>query len=343
MSKAKPSRFRRACSTANSESFCNAKAGRCAISRPSRTFRSLARLRREPTVRATATALSRAQCLDSNSCTATGELLTVSPADAAFDGSIVALGALGIVSRITLDIEPTFNVRQDVFEGLTWTALLEHYDAIVGRAYSVSIFTDWSGESVGPVWLKSVVGAAAPPRELYGAARASDDIHPLADQPASNVTQQGGVPGPWIDRLPHFKLGFTPSNGDELQTEYLVPREHAVAAISAVRGLRERITPHLHITELRTVAADSLWLSGAYETDVVAIHFTWKNDPEHVLPLLPVIESALEPFDARPHWGKLFHAVRKELYPRLADFVSLVDELDPDRKFGNSFLDKHVF
>ncbi len=275
--------------------------------------------------------------------TATGELMTISPADAAFDGSVVALGALGVVSRITLDIEPTFDVRQDVYEGLTWSVFLDRYDAIVGRAYSVSVFTDWSGETVGPVWLKSVIGAAAPPAELYGAARLRQDIHPLTGQSASSVTVQGGVAGPWIDRLPHFKLGFTPSNGDELQTEYLVPREHAIAAIAAIRELREAITPHLHISELRTVAADSLWLSGAYETDIVAIHFTWKNDPEHVLPLLPVIENALAQFDARPHWGKLFHEVRRELYPRLADFVSLAEELDPNRKFANSFLDAHVF
>lgn len=275
--------------------------------------------------------------------TATGEMLTLAPANEEFDGAVVALGALGIVSRVTLDIEPTYAVRQDVFEGLSFTNLLENYDAIVGRAYSVSVFTDWAGESVGTVWLKSVIGSAKPPQSLYGATPLDRDIHPLRGLSAETATDQCGVAGDWIDRLPHFKLEFTPSNGDELQSEYLVPREHAVAAISAIRELGALITPLLHVSELRTVAADSLWLSGAYETDVTAIHFTWKNDPVAVLAILPVIERALAAFDARPHWGKLFHEVRRELYPRLDDFVALATELDPHGKFRNEFLERHVF
>ncbi len=275
--------------------------------------------------------------------TADGGLRTIAPADEEFDGAVVSLGALGIVSRITLDIEPTFDVRQDVFEGLDWSTLLDRYDAITARAYSVSVFTRWIGDDVGTVWLKSRTDAAAPPQELYGARRATADVHPLPDQPATSTTPQGGVPGPWIDRLPHFRLDFTPSNGDELQTEYLVPRIHAIAAIEAVRALGDRIAPHLYISELRTMAADSLWLSGAYETDAIGIHFTWKKEPEAVLALLPVIEEALAPFNARPHWGKLFHSVRKELYPKLPDFVALARELDPAGKFSNEFLERHVF
>jgi xylitol oxidase len=275
--------------------------------------------------------------------TADGTLRTIVPADVEFDGAVVSLGALGIVSRITLDIEPTFDVRQDVFEGLDWSTLLDRYDAITSRAYSVSVFTRWIGDDVGTVWLKSRTDASAPPQELYGARRANVDVHPLPGQPATSTTQQGGVPGPWIDRLPHFRPEFTPSNGDELQTEYLVPRINALAAIEAVRALGERIAPHLYISELRTMAADSLWLSGAYETDAVGIHFTWKKEPEAVLALLPVIEEALAPFDARPHWGKLFHSVRKELYPKLPDFVALARELDPAGKFSNDYLERHVF
>jgi xylitol oxidase len=275
--------------------------------------------------------------------TASGALRSISPADPEFDGAVVSLGALGVVSRITLDIEPTFQVRQDVYTGLTWSKLLDNYDKIVSRAYSVSVFTTWAGEDVGGVWLKSRMGEAKPPQDLFGAKPLSTPLHPLPDQPTSNMTEQRGIPGPWIDRLPHFKLDFTPSNGDELQTEYIVPRRHAVAAITAVRALSDRITPHLQITELRSMAADSLWLSGAYETDAVGIHFTWKNDPAAVLPLLPIIEEALAPFDARPHWGKLFHSVRKELYPRLGDFVALAEELDPEGKFRNEYLERHVF
>lgn len=275
--------------------------------------------------------------------TASGEVVNIGPIDEGFDGAIVSLGALGIVSRLTLDIEPTFEVRQDVYEGLTWTRLLENFDAIMARAYSVSVFTDWAGESVGRVWLKSVIGAARPPGELYGARPSVADLHPLAAMESTNTTQQGGVPGAWIDRLPHFRMEFTPSNGVELQSEYLVPRRHAIAAIEAVRALGPRITPHLHVSELRSVAADSLWLSPAYDTDVLAIHFTWKFEPDVVLRLLPVIEEALAPFEARPHWGKLFDRVDPSLYPRLDDFVELMQRLDPGAKFGNDWLDRHVF
>lgn len=275
--------------------------------------------------------------------TASGELRSIGPVDEEFDGAIVALGALGIVARVTLDIEPTFEVRQDVYSGLTWNSLLEHYDGIVSRAYSTSIFTRWLGDTVGDVWLKSRTSDRRPPRELFGAAPALTQRHPVPDADTGNTTTQGGVPGPWIDRLPHFRMGFTPSNGDELQTEYVVPRRHAVAAIMAVRALGERIAPHLYVSELRTMAADSLWLSGAYETDAVGIHFTWRFEPEAVLALLPVIEDALGPFGARPHWGKLFHAVPRALYPRLGDFVALAEELDPTGKFRNDYLERNVF
>lgn len=273
--------------------------------------------------------------------TATGELRAITPVDPDFDGAVVALGALGVLSRVTLDIEPTFDVRQDLYEGLSWDALLENYDAITSRAYSVSVFTDW--QQITSVWLKTRMDVGRPPRDLYGAKPLTEGRHMIDEMPASNTTQQGGVPGPWNERLAHFKLGFTPSSGEELQTEYLVPRRHAVQAIEAVRALADRITPHLHVTELRSMAADSLWLSGAYETDAVGIHFTWHKNPDAVLPLLPVIEDALAPFDARPHWGKLFHSVRKDLYPRRGDFVELADRMDPTGKFRNDYLERFVF
>lgn len=275
--------------------------------------------------------------------TASGELRTVSPVDEDFDGSVVALGALGVLSRITLDIEPAFDVRQDVYEGLTWTALLDNLDAITSRAYSVSVFTDWLGDEVGRVWLKSVMGEKKPPQNLYGATPVAVQRHPLADNPVENTTQQGGVPGPWLERLPHFRLDAHPSSPNELQTEYFIPREHAVDALLAMRALGDRIAPHLHISELRTMSADSLWLSGAYERDAMTIHFTWKFEPDAVLPLLPVIEEALAPFGARPHWGKLFHELPREHYPKLADFVTLAERVDPQGKFRNEFLDTHVF
>ena len=274
---------------------------------------------------------------------AEGDVHTITPVDPDFDGAVVSLGALGIVSRMTLDIEPTFQIRQDVYEGLEWTNLLDNYDAITARAYSVSVFTNWAGESVGTVWLKSRMDGPTPPQSLYGARPARTELHPLPGIDARDTTAQLGVPGAWLDRLPHFKLGFTPSAGDELQTEYLVPRVHALAAMKAMRSLGDRIAPHLHISELRTMSADSLWLSGAFEADVVGIHLTWKKEPEAVRALLPVLEEALEPFDARPHWGKLFHGVRKELYPRLKDFVELAERFDPTGKFRNDYLERTVF
>jgi len=273
--------------------------------------------------------------------TASGELLSITPADAAFDGAVVSLGALGVVHRITLDIEPSYQVVQEAYRGLTWPILTENFERIMARGYSVSVFTDW--QSVGTVLIKSRTDAAAPPQALYGSPAARTPLSAISGDPADNMTQQGGVPGAWIDRLPHFQLGFTPSNGEELQTEYIVPAHHALAAIAAVRELADHVTPHLLVTELRSMAADSLWLSGAYETDAVAIHFTWKKRPTEVLALLPVLEAALAPFDARPHWGKLFHTVRRELYPKLSDFVELAEELDPTHKFRNAYLDRNVF
>jgi len=267
--------------------------------------------------------------------TASGDIRSISPADPEFDGAVVALGALGVVHRITLDIEPSYTVRQDSYTGLTWPRLLDNFDRIMARGYSVSVFTDWSSETVS-VLMKSRLDGSKPPQDLYGAS-------PGLGTTPERMTEQRGIPGPWIDRLPHFKLDSTPSNGTELQSEYLVPRRHALDAVRAVRALADRITPHLHVSELRSMAADSLWLSGAYETDALGIHFTWKKQPDAVLALLPVIEEALAPFAARPHWGKLFHAVDRSLYPRLGDFVALALELDPEGKFRNEFLERNVF
>ena len=278
--------------------------------------------------------------------TASGELLTLRRGDPDFDGAVVSLGALGVVTRVTLDIQPTFDVRQDLYDDLAFSDMLANFDAITSSAYSVSLFTDWVGETLRTVWIKSRMDAAAPPERLFGAERQRTERHMLPDQPPSNVTQQGGIAGPWSDRLAHFKLGFTPSNGDELQTEYLVPRRNTIAAIEAMRSLGPRIAPLLLVTELRTMAADPLWLSGAYETDAVGIHFTWKPLGPEVGALLPEIEALLLPLGARPHWGKVFTAGVdriETLYPRFDDFRALAARLDPERKFGNAFLERAVY
>jgi len=280
--------------------------------------------------------------------TANGEIARAKRGDPDFDGLVVSLGALGVVTSVTLDIEPRFDVRQDVFENLGWPQLLAHFDEVTSAAYSVSMFTNWDENGASQVWLKSRVDAdvtGASGAELFGAAKATQQRHPLPGGPSEYTTEQGGVSGPWWKRLAHFKLEFTPSNGEELQTEYLVPRAHAIAAIEATRRLGPRISPHLFISEIRTMAADELWLSPSYGHDSVGIHFTWKQEAA-VTALLREIDAALAPFDARPHWGKLFEtdATRFDsLYPRLPEFRRLAGRLDPDGKFRNAFLDRTVF
>ena len=271
----------------------------------------------------------------------TGELVRLTRGDADFDGAVVSLGALGISTRMTLDIQPTFDVRQDLYNNLPWEAAIANFDAITSSAYSVSLFTRWVGETIEIAWLKSRMDEPVPPTDFFGATLQTVEEHMLPDQPATNTTQQGGVPGPWNDRLAHFKLGFTPSNGDELQSEYLVPRRNALQAIAAVRELGPRIAPLLLVTELRTMTADRLWLSGAYDTDAVGIHFTWKKLPTEVGELLPDIEAVLLPLGARPHWGKVFAGgvdQLEPLYPRLDDFRALAARYDPKGIFRNGFL-----
>uniref|UniRef100_UPI0031590DCE FAD-binding protein n=1 Tax=Arthrobacter sp. H16F315 TaxID=2955314 RepID=UPI0031590DCE len=281
--------------------------------------------------------------------TADGTVLSARRGDPDFDGLVVGLGALGIVSRLTLDIEPTFEVSQVVFEDLDWDQVLENFDGVTSSAYSVSLFTEWSAPTVGQAWLKSRSGTPAPDHgtgSFFGGTPAPMPRHPLPGVSGSNCTQQLGVPGPWSDRLAHFRMEFTPSKGDELQSEYLVPREHAVAALRAMRGLSDVVTPLLLVGEIRTIAADTLWMSPNYGRDGIGLHFTWRPDQPAVEAILPLIEAELAPFGARPHWGKLFSAEVADLepmYPRFADFTALAARMDPAGKFRNSFLDRTVF
>jgi alditol oxidase len=266
-----------------------------------------------------------------------------------FRGSVVALGALGVITRVTLDTEPTFVVRQYVYQNLPLAQLKQHFDAIQSSGYSVSLFTDWQNQLVSEIWIKTRVDAAHPfaaPAEFFGAKLAKRNLHPIAELSAENCTEQMGVPGPWYDRLPHFRMGFTPSAGKELQAEYFVPRRNAVDAILAVERLREHVGPHLFISEIRTVAEDDLWMSPSYRQSSVAIHFTWKPDWPAVRRLLPVIEKELSPYQVRPHWGKLFTIAPRELrsrYPRMQDFVQLAKKFDPKGKFRNDFLNANLF
>jgi alditol oxidase len=277
--------------------------------------------------------------------TASGETLTLRRGDADFPGSVVALGALGVVTRVELATAPTFDVRQDVFTGLPWDALIENLDAVLGSAYSVSVFTSWFEPDVRMVWCKSRVAdgagvAPSLPVDL-GATLATQSMHPLPDVAAVACTEQGGVPGPWFERLPHFRLDFTPSLGEELQSEYLLPRTAGPDAVRAVRALGDRLGPLLLTSEIRTIAGDDLWLSTAPE-DSLAIHFTWKQDWPAVRAVLPELEAALLPLGARPHWGKLFTVPVTDLpglYPRFDDFAELAARLDPTGKFRGGYVE----
>jgi alditol oxidase len=288
-----------------------------------------------------ATAVARLELVRSD-----GELLGAQRGDPDFDGLVVGLGALGAVVRVTLDVQPAYEVRQRVFERMRWDALLEHFDAIAGCGYSVSVFSRW-GEDVEQVWVKSRV-TEAPEEvrdELFGAVAATVDRHPIIGLDAVNCTPQLGVAGLWSDRLPHFRMGFTPSKGDEIQSEFFVARDRAVAAIEAMRGLGERLEPLLLVSEIRTMAADELWLSPQYRQDTAALHFTWKREPDAVARALFDVEAALRPLAARPHWGKAFVARAADiasLYERLPDFVALMERLDPRGAFRNAWLEERV-
>jgi xylitol oxidase len=234
-----------------------------------------------------------------------------------------------------------------VFEGLAWDALHANFDAISRAGDSVSVFTRW-GETTDQVWVKSCVDPATPEDvrpDLFGAQAATVERHPILGLDPVNCTPQLGAPGRWSDRLPHFRMGFTPSAGEEIQSEYVVARRDAGAAIEAVRAVGPRIAPVLQVSEIRTIAADRLWLSPQYGRDTVAIHFTWTREPAAVAQAIDAVEAALEPLAARPHWGKAFHvdaAAIAPRYERLGDFAALAARLDPRGAFRNAWLERHV-
>ena len=279
--------------------------------------------------------------------TADGSLLELSrEADPhRFPGAVVAMGTLGVVTRLTLAAVSGFEIAQEVRERLPLAALLAHVDDVLSAGYSVSVFTDWTEPVEAAVWLKRTPDATPPPPDWLGSIVADGPRHPVPGMPTHHSTEQMGSVGPWHERLPHFRMEFTPSTGDELQTEYLLPRSCAAAALAAVAECAPLIAPVLQIGELRTVAADDLWLSSAYDRDSLAVHFTWIPDMAAVSPVLKAVEAALAPFEPRPHWGKVFHidpAVVASRYPRVPDFRTLRDELDPGRRFANGFVDRYL-
>ncbi len=266
-----------------------------------------------------------------------------------FQGAVIHLGGVGVVTNVTLDVEPTFTMRQVVYENLPLGQLESHLDEIFASGYSVSLFSDWQKHRATQVWIKRRVepgDSAEIAPEFFGAKLATTKLHPLAGHSADNCTEQMGIPGPWYERLPHFRMNFTPSSGAELQSEYFVPRDKAYGAILAVERLRDRITPHLFISEFRTIDADTLWTSPCYKRPAMTIHFTWKPEWPAVKTVLPAIEEALAPFDARPHWGKLFTMSPSRLqsqYAKLPDYRELLKHYDPSGKFRNAFLNTNIW
>ncbi|HLO80215.1 MAG TPA: D-arabinono-1,4-lactone oxidase [Chitinophagaceae bacterium] len=281
---------------------------------------------------------------------AKGDLVSLSEKDGdEFYGAVVGLGALGVVTSVTLKLQPAFSVYQWVYENLPISELEKNFETIMSAAYSVSLFTDYQKDSINEVWLKfrhKEGDDTNQPATYMNAVAATKDMHPIAALSAEHCTPQMGVVGPWYERLPHFKMGFTPSSGKELQTEYFVPFENAMDAFKAIAAMSKDIGPHLQISEIRSIAADDLWLSMAYKRKSIAFHFTWKQENDAVAALMPRIEKALAPFNPRPHWGKLFTLTRGQLsntYTRMAEFRALAEKHDPTGKFRNDFLQQNLW
>ncbi len=279
---------------------------------------------------------------------ANGELHTFQAGDEEFAGVVIHLGALGMITKVTLGVVPAYQIRQFVYENLPVSELEQHAKAIFSSAYSVSLFTDWQRPSFHQVWTKSREEDAesyAGRADWYGATPAIAPLHPLPGMDAQNCTEQLGKAGMWHERLAHFRMEFTPSAGKELQSEYVMAREHVYEASLAVYALREQLEPILFVSELRTIAADELWLSPFYKQDSVAFHFTWKDNWAAVEQVLPLLEQALAPFQARPHWGKLFTVPAEQLhqqFEKLPDFLKLMQKYDPQGKFSNAYLDTYI-
>jgi alditol oxidase len=278
--------------------------------------------------------------------TASGDLLKLDRGDADFEGAVIGLGALGVVVAMTLDLVPRFDIRQTVYRNLPFETVVENFDAVMGAAYSVSLFTHWNSEFVDQCWTKALATDPAPQPEFFGGKAAEAAVSPVVGRVPDGTTGQLGTVGKWYEMLPHFRIGAIPLEGYEYQSEYFVARRDAPAAMRALKAVQAGLHPALVVSEIRTIAEDRLWLSTNLGADSVGFHFSMSRDWAVVQQALAVIEGALAPFNPRPHWGKLFvmpaQAVRAS-HPRLNDFQALASRLDPAGKFRNAFLDAFVF
>lgn len=281
---------------------------------------------------------------------ASGELITLSrDTDPDFYGAVVGLGGLGPVTKVTLDLLPTFEIAQVVYLNMPMESLKDNFKVIMGAGYSVSLFIDWKSKNIAEVWVKSKVVPGEElifPEDFYGAKKSAVKMHPVPELDPESCSEQLGVPGPWYDRLPHFKMEFQPSAGKELQSEFFVPLENGYEAIMAVAEMSEKINSHLFISEIRSIKADELWMSTCYQRDSIAVHTTWKQEIPEVMALLPQMEEKLNRFNPRPHWAKLFtisHTSLASRFPKIEEFKALLAKHDPNGKFRNEFLDQHIY
>lgn len=261
-----------------------------------------------------------------------------------FAGFIVSFGSLGVVTRVKLRIIESFSMKQFVYENISISSVAKNFDEIFNSAYSVSYFGSWAENTTGQIWMKFLDQAEFPhlSPEAFGGNLANSNQHPVKINDPSPCTEQMGVTGKWLYRLPHFKLDSSAASGDEVQTEYLVDRNYVNEYIAGLSAIGNEISPRVYATEIRTMAADDLWLSGAYARDTVGFHFTWKKSKE-LASFLPKIEEVLGKHQGRPHWGKLFSTSKEQIitrYPRYQDFKNLLNRYDSNGKFSNNFIDK---
>jgi len=274
--------------------------------------------------------------------TSSGEVGRLVRGDADFTGSVVGLGALGVMTKVSLEIEPAYEVAQFVYDDLPQEVFGANIDEIMGLGYSVSGFTTWGG-SVEQLWVKHRLPLHVDmPATIFGATIASEDRHPIRGHAAGACTAQRGEAGLWSDRLPHFRIDFTPSAGDEIQSEFFVEWSHASDALDALHRIGEQIAGALLVSEIRAVAADDLWMSPHHGRKSLALHFTWGPDQAAAEAAAELVGDILAEFDARVHWGKVFapHHVNLASFDRLDDYLHLIDRFDQRRAFRNDWFDR---
>jgi xylitol oxidase len=274
----------------------------------------------------------------------TGELVTGGAGDPDFGGLVLSLGSWGVTTRLAVAVEPSYTVGQEVVLDVPLTSVAREIQSILAAAYSVSLFLSFRDPAVvDSMWFKQRGTDGVPLEGLWGGRRADIQVHPIVGLDPHAATNQLGSSGPWFERLPHFKPSFTPSAGDELQSEFFVPRDAASEVLPALSGRSGEFAAALRTMEIRTIASDEMWLSPFQGRETLAVHATWTSDFDSVRPALQRLEDVLRPFEPRPHWGKVFLDFDKDwvasTYPETPKYRELAERLDPERRFVNTFVE----